>query len=147
MGGRDHAVCRLNGRDTEGRFSTGNTGRPRGARNRTTIAVLELLEGQAQGLPASGATGLARALLLPLLLQPLPQAQPPAGAGSPVAPARVGRLRLPTSPTPLCALALSWARLGAAMVDAGECVSKALLRALAAWPPLMAVQRGCPPRR
>jgi len=40
----------LNGRDTEGRFSTGNTGRPRGARNRTTMAVLELLEGQAEAL-------------------------------------------------------------------------------------------------
>ena len=50
MGGRDHAVRRLNGRDTEGRFSTGNTGRPRGARNRTTMAVLELLEGQAEAL-------------------------------------------------------------------------------------------------
>lgn len=50
MGGRDHAVCRLNGRDTDGRFAAGNTGRPRGARNRTTMAVLELLEGQAAAL-------------------------------------------------------------------------------------------------
>lgn len=50
MGGRDHAVCRLNGRDTDGRFSAGNTGRPRGARNRTTMAVLELLEGEAEAL-------------------------------------------------------------------------------------------------
>ena len=40
----------MNGRDTDGRFSAGNTGRPRGARNRTTMAVLELLEGQAEAL-------------------------------------------------------------------------------------------------
>ena len=50
MGGRDQSVCRLNGRDTDGRFSAGNTGRPRGARNRTTMAVLELLDGQAEAL-------------------------------------------------------------------------------------------------
>ena len=40
----------MNGRDTAGRFATGNTGRPAGARNRTTMAVLELLEGQAEAL-------------------------------------------------------------------------------------------------
>ena len=40
----------MNGRTTDGRFSTGNAGRPGGARNRTTMAVLELLEGQAQAL-------------------------------------------------------------------------------------------------
>jgi len=40
----------LNGRDTDGKFSVGNTGRPRGARNRTTMAVLELLDGQAEAL-------------------------------------------------------------------------------------------------
>ncbi|MEI6800404.1 MAG: DUF5681 domain-containing protein [Pseudomonadota bacterium] len=40
----------MNGRDTGGRFANGNTGRPRGARNRTTMAVLELLEGQAEAL-------------------------------------------------------------------------------------------------
>jgi hypothetical protein len=40
----------MNGRDTAGRFSSGNAGRPAGARNRTTIAVLELLEGQAEAL-------------------------------------------------------------------------------------------------
>lgn len=50
MGGRNHAVCRLNGRDTAGRFANGNTGRPNGARNRTTMAVLGLLEGQAEAL-------------------------------------------------------------------------------------------------
>ena len=40
----------MNGRDTAGRFAAGNTGRPSGARNRTTMAVLELLEGQAEAL-------------------------------------------------------------------------------------------------
>ena len=40
----------MNGRDTAGRFAAGNTGRPSGSRNRTTVAVLELLEGQAEAL-------------------------------------------------------------------------------------------------
>lgn len=40
----------MNGRSADGTFTTGNTGRPKGARNRTTIAVLELLEGQAEAL-------------------------------------------------------------------------------------------------
>ncbi len=40
----------MNGRDTAGRFAAGNAGRPSGARNRTTMAVLELLEGQAEAL-------------------------------------------------------------------------------------------------
>lgn len=40
----------MNGRDTAGRFAAGNAGRPAGARNRTTLAVLELLEGQAEAL-------------------------------------------------------------------------------------------------
>lgn len=40
----------MNGRSTDGTFTTGNAGRPKGARNRTTMAVLELLEGQAEAL-------------------------------------------------------------------------------------------------
>jgi hypothetical protein len=40
----------MNGRSTDGTFTTGNSGRPKGARNRTTMAVLELLEGQAEAL-------------------------------------------------------------------------------------------------
>lgn len=40
----------MNGRGTDGRFAAGNGGRPAGARNRTTMAVLELLEGQAEAL-------------------------------------------------------------------------------------------------
>lgn len=40
----------MNGRDTAGRFASGNAGRPSGARNRTTMAVMELLEGQEEAL-------------------------------------------------------------------------------------------------
>jgi hypothetical protein len=40
----------MNGRSAGGTFTTGNAGRPKGARNRTTMAVLELLEGQAEAL-------------------------------------------------------------------------------------------------
>lgn len=40
----------MNGRSAAGTFTTGNTGRPAGARNRTTMAVLDLLAGQAEAL-------------------------------------------------------------------------------------------------
>jgi hypothetical protein len=40
----------MNGRSADGTFTTGNAGRPKGSRNRTTVAVLELLEGQAEAL-------------------------------------------------------------------------------------------------
>lgn len=40
----------MNGRSTDGTFTTGNAGRPKGSRNRTTVAVLGLLEGQAEAL-------------------------------------------------------------------------------------------------
>lgn len=36
------------GRDTSGRFKPGNPGRPRGARHKTTLAVLALMEGEAE---------------------------------------------------------------------------------------------------
>jgi len=39
-----------NGRNTDGTFGHGNAGRPRGARNRKTIAIEALLEGQAEAL-------------------------------------------------------------------------------------------------
>ena len=38
------------GRDPAGRFSTGNPGRPKGARHRSTIAALALLDGEAEAL-------------------------------------------------------------------------------------------------
>ena len=39
-----------NGRNTDGTFSSANTGRPKGARNKKTLAVESLLEGQAEAL-------------------------------------------------------------------------------------------------
>ena len=40
----------MNGRDTVGRFASGNTGRPTGARNKATMAALELMDGEAEAL-------------------------------------------------------------------------------------------------
>lgn len=40
----------MNGRDTAGRFTAGNAGRPSGARNRTTMTALALIEGEAEAL-------------------------------------------------------------------------------------------------
>ncbi len=40
----------MSGRTTAGTFTTGNPGRPKGARNRTTMAVMELLDGQAEAI-------------------------------------------------------------------------------------------------
>ena len=39
-----------NGRNTAGQFSTGNTGKPKGSRNKATIAIESLLQGQAEAL-------------------------------------------------------------------------------------------------
>ena len=39
-----------NGRNTDGKFSNGNVGRPKGSRNKATIAIEGLLEGQAEAL-------------------------------------------------------------------------------------------------
>ena len=39
-----------NGRNTAGQFVSGNTGRPKGSRNRATIAIESLLQGQAEAL-------------------------------------------------------------------------------------------------
>jgi hypothetical protein len=40
----------MNGRSADGTFANGNAGRPKGARNKATQAVLALLEGEAQAL-------------------------------------------------------------------------------------------------
>jgi hypothetical protein len=40
----------MSGRTTAGTFTTGNPGRPKGARNKATQAVLALLDGQAEAL-------------------------------------------------------------------------------------------------
>ena len=39
-----------NGRNTAGKFTSGNNGRPKGARNKKTLAIESLLEGQAEAL-------------------------------------------------------------------------------------------------
>jgi hypothetical protein len=39
-----------NGRNTAGQFSAGNSGRPKGSRNKATIAIESLLKGQAEAL-------------------------------------------------------------------------------------------------
>jgi hypothetical protein len=39
-----------NGRNTDGKFSDRNKGRPKGSRNKATIAIESLLEGQAEAL-------------------------------------------------------------------------------------------------
>lgn len=38
------------GRNTAGQFAAGNTGRPKGSRNKATIAIESLLQGQAEAL-------------------------------------------------------------------------------------------------
>ena len=39
-----------NGRNTAGKFTANNSGRPKGARNKKTLAIESLLEGQAEAL-------------------------------------------------------------------------------------------------
>ena len=48
-----------NGRSTDGKFLNGNVGRPKGSRNKATIAIESLLEGQAEALTQ---TAIAKAL-------------------------------------------------------------------------------------
>ena len=45
-----------NGRNTAGQFASGNTGRPKGSRNKTTITIESLLQGQADALTQTAAT-------------------------------------------------------------------------------------------
>ena len=45
-----------NGRNTAGQFTAGNSGRPKGARNKATIAVESLLQGQAEALTQTAVT-------------------------------------------------------------------------------------------
>ena len=39
-----------NGRNTAGKFTSGNSGRPKGSRNKATLAIESFLEGQAEAL-------------------------------------------------------------------------------------------------
>jgi len=45
-----------NGRNTDGQFTAGNSGRPKGSRNRATVAIESLLDGQAEALTQAAVT-------------------------------------------------------------------------------------------
>ena len=45
-----------NGRNTAGQFAAGNTGRPKGSRNKANIAIESLLQGQAEALTQKAVT-------------------------------------------------------------------------------------------
>jgi hypothetical protein len=45
-----------NGRNTAGQFAAGNTGRPKGSRNKATIVIESLLKGQAEALTQTPVT-------------------------------------------------------------------------------------------
>ena len=45
-----------NGRNTAGRFTEGNSGRPKGSRNKATLAIESLLHGQAEALTQTAVT-------------------------------------------------------------------------------------------
>ena len=45
-----------NGRNKAGQFSAGNSGRPKGSRNKATIAIENLLQGQAEALTQTAVT-------------------------------------------------------------------------------------------
>mgnify|MGYP001164271688 FL=1 len=44
------------GRNTAGKFTAGNSGRPKGSRNKATIAIESLLQGQAEALTQTAVT-------------------------------------------------------------------------------------------
>ncbi len=45
-----------NGRNTAGQFTAGNSGRPKGSRNKATVAIESLLQGQAEALTQKAVT-------------------------------------------------------------------------------------------
>jgi len=45
-----------NGRNKAGQFSAGNSGKPRGSRNKATLAIESLLQGQAEALTQTAVT-------------------------------------------------------------------------------------------
>ena len=45
-----------NGRNTPGKFAIGNSGRPKGSRNKATLVIVSLLEGQAEALTQTAVT-------------------------------------------------------------------------------------------
>ena len=69
-------MSRNNGRNTDGTFAKGNSGRPKGARNKTTYAIATLLDGEAEAITrkaiemALDGDGLALRLCLERLAPP-----------------------------------------------------------------------------
>ena len=45
-----------NGKNTAGQFTAGNSGRPKGSRNKATVAIESLLQGQAEALTQKAVT-------------------------------------------------------------------------------------------
>ena len=70
-----------NGRNTAGQFAAGNSGRPKGSRNKATIAIECLLQGQAEILTQTAVTkalegdGIAQRLCMERIA-PAPEDQP-----------------------------------------------------------------------
>ena len=58
-----------NGRNTAGKFTSGNSGRPKGARNKKTLAIESLLEGQAEALTQTAISKSTRSLALRLCME------------------------------------------------------------------------------
>ena len=52
------------GRNTDGSFASGNAGKPKGSRNKATVAIESLLEGQAEALTKKALVGDSVALRL-----------------------------------------------------------------------------------
>ena len=52
------------GKNTAGQFVVGNSGRPKGARNRKTVAIESLLEGQGEALTQTAISKRLRAIVL-----------------------------------------------------------------------------------
>lgn len=46
----------MNGRNTDGTFAAGNSGRPKGTKNKKTLAIEALLEGQSEALTQTAIT-------------------------------------------------------------------------------------------
>ena len=70
-----------NGRNTAGQFSAGNSGKPKGSRNKATIAIESLLQGQAEALTQTAITKALEgdSIALRLCMErvaPAPQDQP-----------------------------------------------------------------------
>ena len=45
-----------NGKNTAGQFTAGNSGRPKGSRNKATLAIENLLQGQVEALTQTAVT-------------------------------------------------------------------------------------------